>query len=42
MKIGQSWCELCAALFAMLLRQGFNIRASWLKIAVFKLGARDG
>jgi len=41
LKTGRSWCELCAALFVMLLRRGVSSRASWLKIAVFKLGARD-
>lgn len=42
LKIGHSWCEFSAALFAMLLRQGFHIGAGWPKIAGFEPGARDG
>lgn len=42
LKIGQSWCEFYALFFMMLLRQELNIRDSWLKIAVFIFGVRDG
>lgn len=38
----QFQCEFCAAFFVMLLSQGLNIRDSWLKIADFILGVRDG